>query len=117
MPVVLFVPCGGRPLRCRYANTCGTTTHFCSRPSLYLRFAGGYTNGRDNQGISAIKAAIAKPKTKSFPLIECEFPPLAALNKLGDGSMRSANEVDMVRLLRIAGGVRHPYETHLAHPT
>ena len=51
----------------------------------------------DNQAISALKAAIANPKTKSFPLIECEFPPLVALNKLGDGSMRSANEVDQVR--------------------
>ena len=30
----------------------------------------------------------------SFCLVECEFPPLAALNKLGDGSLRSANDVD-----------------------
>jgi hypothetical protein len=31
-------------------------------------------------------------------LIECEFPPLQALNKLGDGSLRSANEVDKANL-------------------
>ena len=51
---------------------------------------------RDNQAIAATKAAINKPKTSGFPLIECEFPPLKELNKLGDGSMRSANEVDEV---------------------
>ena len=51
---------------------------------------------RDNQAISAVKAAISKPKTRGYPLIECEFPPLKELNKLGDGSMRSANEVDQV---------------------
>jgi hypothetical protein len=53
---------------------------------------------RDNQAISAIKAAISKPKTIGFPLIECEFPPLKELNKLGDGSLRSANEVDQANL-------------------
>jgi hypothetical protein len=52
----------------------------------------------DKQAISAVKAAIASPKTLSFPLIECEFPPLQALNKLGDGSLRSANEVDKANL-------------------
>lgn len=53
---------------------------------------------RDQQAISAVKAAIGKPKTRGYPLIECEFPPLARLNKLGDGSMRSANEVDQANL-------------------
>ena len=53
---------------------------------------------RDNQAITAVKRAIESPKTPSFPLIECEFPPLQALNKLGDGSLRSANEVDKVNL-------------------
>ena len=47
--------------------------------------------------MNSIKAAIEKPKTPSFPLIECEFPPLESLNKLGDGSLRSANQVDDVR--------------------
>ena len=31
-------------------------------------------------------------------LIECEFPPLAALNKLGDGSLQSAQQVDAANL-------------------
>lgn len=53
---------------------------------------------RDNQAIAGVKAAISKPKTKGYPLIECEFPPLAQVNKLGDGSMRSANEVDQANL-------------------
>ena len=52
---------------------------------------------RDKQAIESIKAAINKPKTKSYPLIECEFPPLTELNKLGDGSLRSANQVNDVR--------------------
>ena len=58
---------------------------------------------RDSQAIAAVKAAIAKPKTRDFPLIECEFPPLVALNKLGDGSMRSANEVDQVSTGLVSG--------------
>jgi len=58
--------------------------------SLYFSFI------RDQQAISGVKAAIDKPKTKGFPLVECEFPPLKELNRLGDGSMRSANEVDKV---------------------
>jgi len=53
---------------------------------------------RDNDAIEAIKSAIKNPKTPSFPLIECEFPPLAELNKLGDGSLRSANQVDDANL-------------------
>ena len=55
-------------------------------------------NERDSMAISAIKAAINKPRTPGFGLIECEFPPLAALNKLGDGSLRSAKEVDAANL-------------------
>jgi hypothetical protein len=46
----------------------------------------------------SIKAAIASPKNKDFPLIEVEFPPLEKLNKLGDGSLRSAMEVDDANL-------------------
>lgn len=56
-----------------------------------------FSGGRDKQAIESIKAAINKPKTKSYPLIECEFPPLTELNKLGDGSLRSANQVNDVR--------------------
>jgi hypothetical protein len=51
---------------------------------------------RDQQAIEAVKAAIENPKTPTLPLIECEFPPLEALNKMGDGSLRSANLVDDV---------------------
>lgn len=53
-------------------------------------------NDRDNQAISGIKAAIKN--YKNIPLIECEFPPLGSLNKLGDGSLRSALEVEEVRI-------------------
>lgn len=53
---------------------------------------------RDQQAIQAVQVAIKNPKTPSLPLIECEFPPLAALNKLGDGSLRSANLVDDANL-------------------
>ena len=49
---------------------------------------------RTRQAISCIKGAIEKPRTPSFPLIECEFPALSALNKLGDGSLRSAQEAE-----------------------
>lgn len=46
---------------------------------------------RDDQAISGIKSAI-----KKYKLVECEFPPLGSLNKLGDGSLRSALEVEEV---------------------
>ena len=48
----------------------------------------------DNQAIQAVKAAIAKPNNSNFRLLECEFPALASLNKLGDGSLQSSNAVD-----------------------
>ena len=55
-------------------------------------------NERDKQAIDAIRAAIDKPR--DIPLIECEFPPLGALNKLGDGSLRSALEAEEVSVER-----------------
>jgi len=54
------------------------------------------TNNRDSQAIDGIKASIASPRNPSMPLIECEFPALQALNKLGDGSLRSAREAEQV---------------------
>jgi hypothetical protein len=65
----------------------------CIYPYYYL-----YSYCSDNQAIAAAKAAIASPRTPSCPLIECEFPPLVALNKLGDGSLQSANQVDKANL-------------------
>lgn len=49
---------------------------------------------RDNQAIAAVKAAVQNPRDSRTPLIECEFPALAAQNKLGDGSLRSAIEAE-----------------------
>mmetsp|Transcript_26738 Transcript_26738/g.37692 ORF Transcript_26738/g.37692 Transcript_26738/m.37692 type:complete len:279 (+) Transcript_26738:140-976(+) len=54
--------------------------------------------GNQQQAIDGIKAAISSPRNPSFPLLECEFPPLQALNKLGDGSLRSAIEVEKANL-------------------
>lgn len=47
------------------------------------------TNDRNKQAIDSIKAAISSPRDPSFRLIETEFPALQALNKLGDGSLKS----------------------------
>jgi len=58
----------------------------------------GTVNERDSQAISAIKAAIRKPRNPSMPLLECEFPALQALNKLGDGSLRSTIEAEEANL-------------------
>lgn len=52
----------------------------------------------DRLAIGAVKSALTRPKTLSFRFIECEFPPLQALNKLGDGSRRSMAEVDSANL-------------------
>lgn len=53
---------------------------------------------RDDQAINAIKASIKSPRNPTMPLIECEFPALQALNKLGDGSLRSVLEVEDANL-------------------
>ncbi|KAL7461001.1 hypothetical protein ACHAXS_001439 [Conticribra weissflogii] len=66
------------------------------------------TSDRDVQAISAIKSAIQKPRNPKLPLIECEFPALGALNKLGDGSLRSALEAEdanVTFLKKVVGGV------------
>jgi len=52
------------------------------------------TANRDSTAINAIKSALQKPRNPKCPLVECEFPALAALNKLGDGSLRSATEAE-----------------------
>uniref|UniRef100_A0A7S2A2Q8 DUF1995 domain-containing protein n=1 Tax=Trieres chinensis TaxID=1514140 RepID=A0A7S2A2Q8_TRICV len=82
------------------------TPGYCSRSACKLSLFGSgssapkipaSTTERDNQAINSVKAAIASPKS-SLPLIECEFPPLQALNKLGDGSLRSAIEAEKANL-------------------
>lgn len=55
-------------------------------------------NARNKEMAEAVKTAISRPRTPSCKLIECEFPALAALNKLGDGSLRSAMEADDANL-------------------
>lgn len=55
-------------------------------------------NERNKEMAEAVKTAIARPRTPSCKLIECEFPALAALNKLGDGSRRSAMDADDANL-------------------
>lgn len=51
---------------------------------------------RDRQAIAGIKAAIGS--TSASSLLECEFPVLEQLNKLGDGSLRSAKEAEQANL-------------------
>ena len=81
-------------------NGCG-----CSLNMVFGGLAGGgapkiptSTNDRSNRAIASIQRALGSPKNPSFPMIECELPPLGALNKLGDGSRQSAQEVDKANL-------------------
>jgi hypothetical protein len=70
------------------------------------------TNDRDNAAIAAVKAAIQKPRNPSCPLVECEFPALAALNKLGDGSLRSSLEAEDANIAfasKLANGISTPF--------
>jgi hypothetical protein len=53
---------------------------------------------RNEEMARAVRAAISNPRVPSCRLIECEFPALAALNKMGDGSSRSAMDVDDANL-------------------
>lgn len=50
---------------------------------------------RDKQAIQAIRSSLDRV---SYPFIECEFPVLQSLNKLGDGSLRSTIEAQEANL-------------------
>lgn len=66
---------------------------------------------RDVASIASIRAAISKPRVPSLPLIECEFPSLASLNKLGDGSLRSsleAEEANIAFVVKLVRGLSSP---------
>lgn len=66
------------------------------------------TEARDKAAIESCKKAIGRPRQGDCPLIELEFPVLAALNKLGDGSLRSAMEAEDANLVfvgKLAKGV------------
>lgn len=70
------------------------------------------TNDRDNAAIAAVKAAIQKPRNPSCPLVECEFPALAQINKLGDGSLRSSLEAEDANIAfvnKLVGGISTPF--------
>mmetsp|Transcript_28176 Transcript_28176/g.50967 ORF Transcript_28176/g.50967 Transcript_28176/m.50967 type:complete len:293 (-) Transcript_28176:320-1198(-) len=69
-------------------------------------------NDRDKAAIAAVKAAIQKPRNPSCPLIECEFPALTALNKLGDGSLRSsleAEDANAAFVNKLVSGIATPF--------
>jgi Domain of unknown function (DUF1995) len=48
--------------------------------------------------VQAVKAALSSPRTPSFRLIECDFPPVDSRNMQGDGSLRSATVVEDANL-------------------
>jgi len=91
-----------------YSNTLPLSSPSSSSSSLFAFKSNvkipSSTSERDNQAIQAIKAAIddKTPKdpssSSSLPLIECEFPVLKDLNKLGDGSLRSTIEAETANL-------------------
>jgi hypothetical protein len=61
---------------------------------------------RDASALSSVRYAISRPRVASFPLVECEFPSLPALNKLGDGSFRSSMEAEDANVAFVARLVR-----------
>mmetsp|Transcript_21363 Transcript_21363/g.50585 ORF Transcript_21363/g.50585 Transcript_21363/m.50585 type:complete len:301 (+) Transcript_21363:51-953(+) len=70
------------------------------------------TDARDKAAIESCKKAIDRPRNTNCPLIELEFPVLAALNKLGDGSLRSAMEAEDANLAfvgKLARGISSPF--------
>ncbi|VEU35498.1 unnamed protein product [Pseudo-nitzschia multistriata] len=70
------------------------------------------TSARDKAAIESCKKAIERPRNADFPLIELEFPVLAALNKLGDGSLRSAMEAEDANLSfvgKLTKGISVPF--------
>jgi len=99
-----------------------TTFHHSSQLHLFNNFNLGTssstiaqipksTNERDTTAIQSIKTAISKPSNQEPQLIECEFPVLSALNKLGDGSLRSTIEAENANIQfvgRLVKGIRLP---------
>jgi len=87
-----------------------STSSSSSRLGLFNVGGGGTTAGgttakipsttdvRDKAAIESCKKAIERPRTADCPLIELEFPALVALNKLGDGSLRSTMEAEEANL-------------------
>lgn len=66
---------------------------------------------RDASAISSVRNALSKPRSATFPLIECEFPSLSSLNKLGDGSLRSsmeAEDANVAFVAKLVGGLSSP---------
>jgi len=53
---------------------------------------------RESRAISSIQKAVRDVKIHKRRIIECEFPALAALNKLGDGTLRSTMEAEDANL-------------------
>lgn len=95
------------PKNHRHGSSSLPTSSSSSRLGLF-NFGGGGGGGtasipatpsaRDKAAIESCKKAVDRPRTADCPLIELEFPVLAALNKLGDGSLRSAMEAEDANL-------------------
>ena len=107
-------------LQCRAPTISSTQTYRIStQTNLFGGVGGGGAakiptspSARDNDAISSIKAAIAKPRNSSCKLIECEFPALQQINKLGDGSLRSSLEAEDANIAfvnKLVGAIAIPF--------
>ena len=96
----------------RLSSSTTTQTYLFSSSSSGTAKIPSSQSERDNAAIASIKSAISNPRIKSFPLIECEFPALSALNKLGDGSLRSsleAEDANVAFVNKLVGGISTPF--------
>ena len=96
----------------RLSSSTTTQTYLFSSSSSGTAKIPSSQSERDNAAIASIKSAISNPRKKSFPLIECEFPALSALNKLGDGSLRSsleAEDANVAFVNKLVGGISTPF--------
>eukprot|EP00534_Pseudo-nitzschia_fraudulenta_P005239 CAMPEP_0201117746 /NCGR_PEP_ID=MMETSP0850-20130426/1765_1 /ASSEMBLY_ACC=CAM_ASM_000622 /TAXON_ID=183588 /ORGANISM="Pseudo-nitzschia fraudulenta, Strain WWA7" /LENGTH=327 /DNA_ID=CAMNT_0047382337 /DNA_START=102 /DNA_END=1085 /DNA_ORIENTATION=+ len=120
-PVVLsFAPAGTTTTTTTTTTTAAPAISFASSSSrlgLFDRLFGGSgggsearipstTGARDEAAIESCRKAIENPRSGDCPLIELEFPALAALNKLGDGSLRSTTEAEDANLAFVSKLVR-----------
>lgn len=67
---------------------------------------------RDKAALSSIQSAIQSPRTPNYPYIECEFPVVSSLNKLGDGSLRSSLEVEDANVdfvIKLVNSLTNPF--------
>ncbi|KAL3757503.1 hypothetical protein ACHAWU_000900 [Discostella pseudostelligera] len=102
-----FIPSISPPSSLLISSNGGTKTRLFS----YAKIPSSPTD-RDKAALSSIQSAIQSPRVPNYPYIECEFPVVSSLNKLGDGSLRSSLEVEDANsefVIKLVNSLTNPF--------